>query len=435
MDRVRQLVGIRPDFFANRSAHLERAIPIGEFIWQSTGLSNAYVVRTPAGRVIINTGMGFEAPLHKRLFDAACPQPTRYILLTQGHVDHVGGVALFREPDTKLVAQRSLPDCQRDDQRIKRVREAQAGIWFSEALAAAARPAAEGRGEPPAPPPQDVPVADLSFDDTCTFELGGLRFELYATPGGETVDSCVVWLPQHRILFSGNLFGPLFPHFPNFNTIRGDRYRFVEPYLESLRRVRALEPELLITGHFEPVAGRELIRACLDRLEQAVDFVHCRTLEGMNAGKDVFTLMREVQLPPELFVGQGYGKVSWAVRTIWEQYMGWFKAQATSELYPTQPREVLADLAGLAGIEAVVARGRSKLDTGDPESAMVLAEAALAHSPRAPEALRLARDANRALLERSGGGNFWEAGWLRTQVRRLESALGETGNLAGEVRA
>lgn len=65
---------------------------------------------------------------------------------------------------------------------------------------------------------------------------------------------------------------------------------------------------------------------------------------------------------------------------------------------------------------------------------MILAEAALAHDPRAQEALRLARDANRGLLERSGGGNFWEAGWLRTEIRRLESALGEAGDAAREVR-
>ena len=84
-------------------------------------------------------------------------------------------------------------------------------------------------------------------------------------------------------------------------------------------------------GRFDPIEGRDLIRACLDRLEKAVDFVHTETLKGMNAGKDIWTLMREVQLPPELYVGTGYGKVSWAVRTIWESYMGWFKAQATSD--------------------------------------------------------------------------------------------------------
>ncbi len=426
MDVVRRLVESRPDFFANRPAHPGQAIKIREFIWQSNGLSNAYMVVTPAGRVIINTGMGFEAPTHKRHFDAVCAGPTPYILLSQGHVDHVGGVAHFREPGTRLIAQRNLPQCQRDDLRIKKVRESQAAIWFAEVFAAVREsqgPAAAASAAPPAAL-QDTPVADLSFEDSHTFELGGLRFELHAVPGGETIDSCVVWLPQHRILFSGNLFGPLFPHFPNFNTIRGDRYRFVEPYLESLQRVRALEPELLITGHFAPIEGAALICTCLDRLEQAVDHVHRRTLEGMNAGRDIWTLMREIDLPPELYVGQGYGEVRWAVRTIWEQYMGWFKAQATSELYPTQAREIHADLVALAGPAAVVERGRGKLAAGDPESAMLLAEAALAHDARDQGALGLALAANRALLERSGGGNFWEVGWLRTQIRRLEQERG-----------
>ena len=47
---------------------------------------------------------------------------------------------------------------------------------------------------------------------------------------------------------------------------------------------------------------------------------HDQTVAGMNAGKDVYTLMREITLPPELDVGQGYGKVSWSVRAIWENY-------------------------------------------------------------------------------------------------------------------
>ena len=143
----------------------------------------------------------------------------------------------------------------------------------------------------------------------------------------------------------------------------------------------------------------------------------------MNSGKDVWTLMREVQLPPELYVGQGYGKVSWGVRTIWESYMGWFKAQATSELYPTQPRDIYPDLVHLAGIEAVVDKGRGKLAAGDPEAAVLLAEAALAADGRHPGALALARAAHQGLLERSGATNFWEAGWLRTQIAKFDAAL------------
>jgi len=419
MDIVKQLVETRPTFFDNRAAYLDEAIRINDFIYMSIGLSNAYMVLTDAGRVIINTGMGFESLTHKRIFDAVNAGPTPYILLTQGHVDHVGGVHQFREPGTQLIAQSNNGACQRDDERIKTVRSSQAYIWFKEAFQKTAALVAQN----PKALVQDIPTPDITFDDSYRFEAGGVRFELFAVPGGETVDSCLVWLPQHRILFSGNVFGPLFPHFPNINTIRGDKYRFMEPYLEAVRRVRALEPEMLITGHFDPIVGKDLIRACLDRLEGAVDYVHSETLKGMNSGKDIFTLMREVQLPDSLYVGQGYGKVSWAVRTLWESYMGWFKAQSTSELYPTQARDIHRDLIELAGIDAALGRGRAKLGANDPEGALLLAEAALAHTANHRAALELSLDAHRALLARSGASNFWEAGWLKTQIEKLEEHL------------
>lgn len=420
MDPVRQLVQQRPGFFAADIASQPEATRINDFIYMSSGMSNSYMLTTPAGRIIINTGMGFEAPVHKRNFDAVHEGPTPFILLTQGHVDHVGGVRLFREAGTQVIAQQNNAACQRDDERIRVVRSRQANIWFEKTLSAAARLAASQ----PERFRQDVPTPDVLFDDRHALHLGGLDIELLATPGGETIDSCVIWLPQHRILFTGNMLGPLFPHFPNFNTIRGDRYRHAEPYLESVRRIRALQPELLITGHFEPIFGRDLIGQCLDRLHAAVSHVHEETLRGMNAGVDIWTLMREVQLPEELYVGQGYGKVSWAVRTFWETYMGWFKAEHTSELYPTQPADIYAELVELAGINAVVARGRMRLEQeNDPEGANLLAEAALAADPQHAGALQLCLDAHRRLLTRSGEDNFWEVGWLRNRIGKLEQAL------------
>lgn len=424
MTSVDDLIDSRPGFDRMEPAgHQSEATPVNDFIYMSPGTSNSYMVLTRAGRVIINTGMGFEALTHKRVFDAVCPGPTPYILLTQGHVDHVGGVNHFREPETKLVAQANNAQCQHDDERISEVRIAQAYIWFSKTIDKSVKTIRDN----PDLLVQDKPVPDITFDDSYVFTHGGVDFELLATPGGETIDSCVVWLPEDRILFSGNMFGPLFPHFPNINTIRGDRYRFIEPYLESVKRVQALEPEMLITGHFEPIVGRQLIHDSMQRLYDAVDYVHRETLRRMNAGEDIYTLMRDIGLPPELRVGEGYGKVSWAVRTIWESYMGWFKARSTTELYPTQPRELYADVAELAGIDRLVQRGREKLDAGEPEAALHLAEMALGgHSAHRP-ALELSLDAHRALLERSGGDNFWESGWLKTSIATLEKQLQQAG--------
>ncbi len=421
MTTVDELIDQRPGFAAMEPACQTQATRINDFIYQSSGTSNSYMVVTDKGRVIINTGMGFEALTHKKLFDEICPGPTPYILLTQGHVDHVGGVNHFRDDSTQLIAQRNNLACQKDDERIATVRISQAYIWFKKTIDKSVA-AIENN---PDLLIQDRPEPDVLFDESYSFTLGGIDFEVISAPGGETIDSAVVWLPQHRILFSGNVFGPLFPHFPNLNTIRGDKYRFVEPYLDAVNTVRALKPAMLITGHFEPIVGEELIEASLKRLHDAVDYVHRETLAGMNDGKSIYQLMREIQLPSELHIGQGYGKVSWAVRTIWESYMGWFKAQSTSELYPTLPKDIYPDLVALAGADKVVAKGQTALENDKPEHALHFAEAVLAGDPAHQSALKLAIDAHHALLDRAEQDNFWESGWLNHQIAQFTAHLKE----------
>ena len=47
--------------------------------------------------------------------------------------------------------------------------------------------------------------------------------------------------------------------------------------------------------------------------------------------------MREVTLPPELALPQVHGKVPWIVRAIWEEHVGWFRYESTTELYDVPP--------------------------------------------------------------------------------------------------
>lgn len=404
----------RPGGFDIRPASQSEATPVADGIWLSQGLSNAYLVVTAAGRVVINTGMGFEAPLHKRLFDAVDAGPVRYILLTQSHVDHVGGVELFREPGTEIVAQANNRACQADDERIHPFRVAHSAPFFPTAVERAEQNRhVQARPEP-----------TVTFEDRHEFDLGGVRFELLATPGGETTDSMCVWLPQRRIAFVGNVFSALFGHFPNLVTLRGDRYRFALPFIDAVERVRALEPEVLLTGHFEPIRGAALIGAELTRLRDAVRFVHDETVRGMNEGRDVFTLMREIRLPPALEVGEGYGCVAWSVRAIWEGYAGWFHQRSTSELYPVPVADVYADVVELAGGPGPLAeRARRRLASGDAVAAIHLAEMALAAAPDSRPALAAYLAAHEHLLAERGGINFWETGWLRHQIARARARL------------
>ena len=414
-DEVDRLIDERPGRELLHPDYDEKALAVGDFIFRSAGCSASYMIVTGSLRVIVNTGMGWEAPHHKHLFDAVHTGPTPYIITTQGHVDHVGGVSLFREPGTRYVAQANNPACQADDARLPQFRGGTALTWFPNLPPRIAEFAERYPGESKG---QDVPSPDLLFEERMALRAGALEIELLAMPGGETIDSLAVWLPQHRIVIMSNLFGPLFPHFPNFNTLRGDKYRFPVPYMENAQRVRALQADMLITGRGLPIEGRELIDACLGRLHDSVDHVHRQTLAGMNAGKDLYTIMRETELPPRLRVGQGYGKIEWAARTIWEEYTGWFQRASTADLYGSDPSEAGAELAALAGADRVLERARARLAGGDAPTAIRLAESVLAAEPENRGAIALMASAHQTLLEAGGEVSFWENGWLEHEVAR-----------------
>ncbi|MCH9735468.1 MAG: MBL fold metallo-hydrolase [Actinomycetia bacterium] len=402
----------RPGAEALAPASAHHADQVAPGIWVSPGLSNAYLLTTDDGRVVVNTGMGFESPLHRNNFDAVDDSPIRYIIVTQGHYDHVGGLDVMRDTDTKIVAQANWRQWRDDNERLAAYRAHNSAFAFADTLARGVAAIQDRFGT--TLPPQASPTADIEVDDTLTLTVGGRTLELLATPGGETTDSMIVWLPDQSICLCGNTFGPIFGHIPNFVTMRGDRYRDPLVAIASIERVRSLRPEVLITGHFDTITGAERIQAELARLRDAVAYLHDQTVAGMNAGKDVYTLMREIALPPELDVGQGYGKVSWNVRAIWENYSGWFHHSSTTELYSVSRTEVADDLVTLAGADGLLSAAEDHLATGRPLHAIHLTEPVIQVCPNDARARGVLRTAHEDLLAAST--NFWERAWLTKQI-------------------
>jgi alkyl sulfatase BDS1-like metallo-beta-lactamase superfamily hydrolase len=407
----------RPDAFSMLPATRVRQKQVADAIYLSEGYSNAFLVTTTEGRVVINTGMGFEAPVHKKYFDSVDAGPVRYVVLTQGHVDHVGGVDHFKERGTLVVAQANNPEHQAYDARLAPFRQRRSFFAFAQAF----RSMQGASGAPP--PKQSRPKPDVLFRERFHFALGGVDFELIAASGAETRDSLVVWLPQRRVLFAGNVFGALFGHFPNLVTIRGDRYRDALEYVATLEMLLGFDAELLCVGHHDPVVGRDTIHAEITRMRDATLHVHDEVVRRMNAGGDVWSAMREIRLPAQLEVGEGYGKVAWSARAIWEQYQGWFHGRSTTELYATPHWAVSPELVALAGGAARVAEAALAKAESAPVEALHLAEAALATDAQHAGALRASLAAHRALLR--GTTNFWETRWLEHQIAQLEAKLGE----------
>jgi alkyl sulfatase BDS1-like metallo-beta-lactamase superfamily hydrolase len=177
----------------------------------------------------------------------------------------------------------------------------------------------------------------------------------------------------------------------------------------------------LLPSHGLAIVGKEKVKQAVTRYRDAIQYVHDETVKGMNEGKDVFALMRDVKLPPELDVGETYGKVSWSVRGIYEGYVGWFDMNPAT-MFARSPNVADAELAELAGgAEPVAARSRKLTEAGDPVKALRLADAALALEP----ANRAALEAKLAALEalQKSTRNGLEHAWLGYGIREVRKAL------------
>jgi alkyl sulfatase BDS1-like metallo-beta-lactamase superfamily hydrolase len=264
-------------------------------------------------------------------------------------------------------------------------------------------------------PPE--PVLTDSFIDSYAFKLGGRQFELYSTPGGETTDALVVWMPEHRTVFIGNLMGPFFGHVPNLYTLRGDKIRSAMTFIHSLDRVIALDPETLVNGH-DVFRGADEILSTMTKVRDATAYLRDRTIDGMNSGVDLWTLMRHVTLPPELALPQVHGKVPWIVRTIWEEHVGWFRYESTTELYDVPPSAVWSDVVDLVGGTApITERADGHAKAGRALQALHLTDIVLAHAPDDTDALNVKRVALDQLLAASGRENHSEVQWLEQEIK------------------
>jgi alkyl sulfatase BDS1-like metallo-beta-lactamase superfamily hydrolase len=304
-------------------ARTPRIVPVIDSVHCATGyaLGNAGFVATENGVVVIDTTESLPAACAVlRDFRKICGLPITHVIYTHHHGDHVRGAKRFCGDGAAVIAHELLPqEIARKDMLLP-FRRRLVKNQFAGADAAGARVNVPSD-------PGYVPPA-ITFGAEHRFEMGGVVFELFHTEG-ETLDHLMVWLPEKRVLFPGDLFYGCFPMLSS--PMKPDRS--VSKWADSLDRMRALRPEYLVPSHGTPLRGGAEIDGTLETYARAIRHVHDETVRCINAGKTVEEASSAVKLPDDLarlpYLREKYGKVAWAVRGIYRQYTGWYSFNPT----------------------------------------------------------------------------------------------------------
>ncbi len=345
--------------------------------------SNFSAIIGPEGWVLVDTGDDPEAARAalgeiRKLTD----KPLAGVILTHSHPDHIMGASGFLEgerEDLPIWGRANFGGEAAGFRGLERIAGLRAMRQFGTRIplerypvnALVPRPAVFG-----VPGKKRLCPNNFFAEERQIVHLAGLEFELRAAPG-ETADQLCIWLPKDRVLFSGD---DMYRAFPNLYPIRGSGYRDVAGWVESLRRMRGLEPAAVVMGHTEPALGDEGLHM-LETYAEAIRFVYDATLKAMNEGRTPDEIAASLRLPEHLrgldWLGEYYGCVPWAVRAVYSGLLGWFDGNPTN-LVPLAPAEEalrLADLAG--GADKLPAAARKALADNDWRWAARLADICL----------------------------------------------------------
>lgn len=125
----------------------------------------------------------------------------------------------------------------------------------------------------------------LTFETSMTLWMGKRRVELKHIGRGHTKGDIVVWLPEEKVLFSGDLveFGA--------TPYTGDAY--LSDWPQTLANVRALGPEKLVPGRGDALTTPETVEAAISGTQDFLTQMFKSVKKGRAEGKELNEIYTE----------------------------------------------------------------------------------------------------------------------------------------------
>ena len=317
------------------------------------GIANSIMVEGEGGNIIIDTTDDVsQAREVLSEFQKINQNPIEAIIYTHNHGDHVFGASEFynaqEEKPLVIAHSTTAQNVEKILGIINPIIALRSGKMFgtnldeNELINVGLGPyLSAGRSSP------GYIAPTMTFEKELKIEIAGHKVELYHAPG-ETDDQLFVWFPELSALMPGDNF---YTTFPNLYTIRGTSHRDVVGWVNSIDKMRSLDPQQLFPSHTMPILGEEVMNA-LTIYRDGMQFVHDQTVRLMNKGLTPDQIIEKLNLPKNLkqspYLAEFYGTVRYSVRSIFNGYLGWFSGDL-ADLDPLSLSERSKKFSDLAG--------------------------------------------------------------------------------------
>lgn len=331
-----------------------------------TSFGNVGFVTTGEGVVVVDTAVHQLGEIILRDIRKITDEPIHSVIYTHGHYDHAFGVsALLRDaeergdPKPRIIAHENVV------RRFNRYRELQGQQEFINRIQFSVP---EGMTAVP----REYHYPDVTYHDRFSFRLGDFTFELRFGMG-ETDDATWVWIPERKIVFSGDFIIWSCPNIGNPFKVQ----RYETEWADALEQMAALHPDILVPGHGPVIRGEKIQKVCLNTA-RALRYLHEEVVKRLNQGAWIEQILDEVKLPEDLarkaYLAPIYGCPAFIIHGIHRRYAGWYDGNP-SHLFPSKTSEIAREVASLAGgPEALLSRAKALKEAGEIQLALHLVD-------------------------------------------------------------
>jgi len=292
--------------------------------------------------------------------------PIKYVILTHGHWDHVGGLNAVLEPGATVIASARFPE------ELERSNDYHGPFrWFF------------GTGTMRLDAKPDRLIASPE-----TLSEGGLDLALLPAKSGETPDALFIHDRKHDLLFVGDAF---MPYVGAPFVAEGSP----EGYLGAIAMVLELHPRRLIHGH-PPLTALFTMEA-MPGLRDAMGALYQRTLTAARAARPLADVLHDDFLPDSLREAPAAAQPYLIVRDtfvqrLYAEHAGYWQSNGEGiDAFTRAEWAAALDALG-GGSDGAFARTASELEVrGDAALALQVAELGLVRHPSSA-ALRESRE-------------------------------------------